>query len=225
MKSAPAKSPWDNSTRKRDSQYPAKREAVLKAAAALFRERGYDGTSLNELAEILNITKPTVYYYVQSKDDLILQIKWAAQDEVLAFMREGIAGPGKASDRLRAILMSYALFMTTDYGVCLALVPPRSMEPDSRGKIYARVEEANQIIYRLLQAGRKDGSLVFADPVVAAHTLFGSLNWMGSWYKADGRIGAREICEMQVDLLLEGVRARSESDTKPIKVAKKPARA
>ena len=78
----PAKNPWGKAPRKRDNQFAEKREAVLRSAAALFRERGYEGASLNDLADILNITKPTIYYYVQSKEQLLLDILKVAQDEV-----------------------------------------------------------------------------------------------------------------------------------------------
>jgi AcrR family transcriptional regulator len=206
MKSARAKSPWGATPRKRETQYPEKRDAVLRAAAKLFRENGYDGVSLNELAEVLKITKPTIYYYVKSKDDLISQIKWTAQDEVLAFTKAAEEREGMAYDKLREIMLKYALFMTTDYGVCLALVPPRSMDPKIRDEIYARVSQANQAIYRVLETGKKDGSLAFDDPVIANHALFGSLNWIGFWFEARGRLSAQQVVEQQVSLLLDGVR-------------------
>ena len=58
---------------RRDTQFPEKREALLNAAAKLFREKGYEGASLNDLADMLHITKPTLYYYVKSKDQLVLR--------------------------------------------------------------------------------------------------------------------------------------------------------
>lgn len=206
MKSARTKSPWGPTPRKRETQFPEKREAVLRTAAKLFRENGYDGVSLNELAEVLKITKPTIYYYVKSKDELISQIKWAAQEEVLEFCAIAENKAGTAYDKLREIMLKYALFMTTDYGVCLALVPPRSMDPKIRDDIYARVAQVNQAIYRVLDAGKRDGSLVFDDPVIAIHALFGSLNWIGNWFDVRGRLPAEQVVEQQVSLLLNGVR-------------------
>ena len=206
MRAARIKSPWGTTPRKRETQYPEKREAVLRTAAKLFRENGYDGVSQNQLAEVLNITKPTLYYYVKSKDDLILQIKRAAQDDVLAFMEAAEAREATGFEKLQEIMRRYALFMTTDFGVCLALVPPRSMEPKSRDEVYARVEQANRTIYRVLAAGKADGSLVFSDPVMATHALFGALNWIGFWYKPAGKLSAAQVTEDIVTTLLNGVR-------------------
>src|SRR5690606_15701820 len=169
MKTAAAKSPWGSSPRKRDTQFLAKREAVLQVAARLFRERGYDGASLNEIAEILSITKPTLYYYVRNKDELILEIKKAAQQQVLDFIEEAMNGPGNGYEKLRSIMVKYARLMTTDFGVCLILVPPRSMEPESRALLYAGAEDMNHRLYRVLAAGNADGSLVVPDPVITYH--------------------------------------------------------
>jgi hypothetical protein len=136
-------------------------------------------------------------------------------------MRAIESGPGRAYDKLREIMLRYASFMTTDYGICLALVPAGSMAPDSRALVYARVKEANQILYRILEAGRKDRSLAIPDTVIAAHALFGSLNWMGSWHKPKGRIAPEKVAEMQVQILLNGIRGPNA----PLSVADTPPRA
>lgn len=202
-----ATSPWGTAPRKRMSKFQLKRDAVLEAAAALFRQRGYEGTSLNDLAELLNITKPAIYYYVESKDRLLLDIKIRVQEEILAFMRKTAAGPGSALDRLRTIMIRYAELMMSDYGTCLSLIANREIGGPGRAEVEARVDEANQLLYRLMDEGKRDGSLVVADRVVACHALFGSLNWMSQWAKPDGRLKPRKLVRLHVDILLTGLAA------------------
>jgi len=202
-------SPWGTTPRKHRSKFQLKRDAVLEAAAALFRQRGYEGASLNELADILNITKPTIYYYVESKDRLLLDIKIQVQDQILAFMKTTVAGTGTALQKLRAIMIRYAEFMMSDYGTCLSLIANREIGEKGRIEVEARIDEANQTLYRLLDQGKREGSMVVPDRVVACHVLFGSLNWMSHWAKSTGRLPPDKLIPMQVDLLLSGIAAPS----------------
>jgi AcrR family transcriptional regulator len=215
------KNPWEPSRRKRDTRFPIKREAVLNAAAALFRERGYEGTSLNDLADILNITKPTVYYYIQSKEQLLLDILNRAQDHILGFLKAAEISPMTGYEKLRTVMIKYALIMISDEGACIARVPTRVMEPDSRANVEARIKEADEIIYRILACGEQDGTLRPADPLVVNHALFGSLNWMAYWTRPQGRLSPEQLAEMQVDLLLDGVRGPVASRPAKAKVLKR----
>ena len=201
-------SPWGGARRKRENQFSEKRDAVFDTAARLFRERGFDDTSLNEIAEILNITKPTVYYYVRSKDDLLYEIKVHAQQQVLEALREAEALDASGLERLRTAMIRYGMIMTTDYGVCLAVVPARHMEEENRRRFFVGVEEANSLIERIVKAGHADGSLAKVDSKLVLRALFGSLNWIGMWFRSSGRLSPRALVEQQVDLLLDGVHPR-----------------
>jgi AcrR family transcriptional regulator len=201
-------SPWPAKPRKREVQFAEKRDAVYRAAARLFRERGFDDTSLGELADILNITKPTVYYYVQSKDELLFNIKGEAQRQVLDFIKEAERSSGSGYEKLRTAMISYAQFMMTDLGVCLSIVPARHMEAENRKVFYEGVKEVNRILTRIIRAGVKDGTLSASDPALVIRTLFGSLNWIGMWYEENGRLSDEQLAKAQVDILLNGIRPR-----------------
>jgi AcrR family transcriptional regulator len=216
MRISTSVSPWGAKPRKHHSKFQLKRDAVMEAAAALFRQRGYEGASLNDLADILNITKPTIYYYVESKDKLLLDIKVRVQEEILAFMKATVAGPGTALDKLRAIMIRYGEFMMSDYGTCLSLIANREINAADRVEVEGRTKEANQILYGLLDHGKREGSMAVPDRVVACHALFGSLNWMSQWAKPDGRLRPEKLIPMHVDILLSGIAAPTpRSATKP----------
>lgn len=201
--------PWGAVPRKRESQFTEKREAVFDTAARLFREQGFDSASLHELAELLNITKPTVYYYVKSKDDLLYQIKCMAQERVVEMFEEAAALAGNGYERLRHAMIAYAAFMTTDYGVCLSIVPARHMERANLDLFYKGVTKTNKMLTQMIETGVADGSLVASDHSLVIRTLFGSLNWTGMWYKPGVGLTPEKLAEKQVDILLNGIRGRS----------------
>ena len=217
--------PWDGAPRKRrDTQFAQKREAVLKVAAKLFREKGYERASLNDLADILQITKPTVYYYVHSKEQLLLDILRAAQHEILTSFRAADASQATGYEKLRRIMIDYALVMISDHGACMASIPFRAFEePAARTEVAERIQEADRLIYRILERGKRDGTLKFGNRAVALHALFGSLNWMAYWAKAEGYLKPQRLAETQVDLLLEGVRTERAA-IKPEALAPDPSR-
>lgn len=203
--SADQASPWGRRRRRIDNQFPEKREALLATAASLFRTRGYSEVSLNDVADILKITKPTLYYYVQSKEQLLYDIITRGQEEILHHMRRVNEGSGTGAEKLRNIMQHYARVIISDYGACMPLMRPHKLESKYRQQIVARNRTANEIIYGILELGVKDGSLVVPEPTIVLHALFGSLNWISRWYKPTGRLDADGFITTYVDVLLHGV--------------------
>lgn len=196
---------WKTPRRRNGSQFDEKREALLDTAAGLFRSHGYSEVSLNDVADILKITKPTLYYYVGSKDELLYEIVTRGQEEILDFIKLVDRGPGTGREKLRSIMLHYGKFMITDYGACMLITRPRSLLPKYRAPIAARVRAADEIIDRVILLGAQDGTLHVPDRMVTLRTLFGSLNWIPRWYDPAGRIKPDEYVKMQVDILLNGV--------------------
>jgi AcrR family transcriptional regulator len=216
------KSPWANSDRKRGNKFSGKREAVLAAAATLMGRNGYSGTSLVELAEILNVTKPTLYHYVGSKEELFSEIVARSQRNTIDFIQAVVDEETTAYEKLRKILLGYIEIVNSDFGTCVIFSNSPELGTKTRLQIRARAREANELIHRVLEQGRKDGTLRVADAGVALHTIFGALNWSPNWFKPNGRLPLREIAEQQVDLLLNGV--RGDAQTQSPKRARRPRR-
>jgi AcrR family transcriptional regulator len=204
---APA-SPWRQSRRgrPRDPDFGAKREAVLAAAAALMARHGYEGMSLAELAGMLNVSKPTLYHYVGSKEALFAELVERSQRATIDFIAAVAAGEGTGLEKLRRILVGYAEIVNSDPGTSLIFSRSASVSPDVGRQIVARSREANAIIRRVLREGEADGTLRIVDPSIVLQTLFGAVNWTPNWFRPGGRLSLRELAELQADILLAGVR-------------------
>lgn len=213
MPTSKTNTPWRDSKRQRTSNFPLKREAVLRTAAAIFRRNGFEETSLSELAAALNVTKPTIYYYVHSKDKLLLEVLKQAQLDVLSMIEAKVAESGSAYARLRAIMIEYALVMSSDYGACLSLISIASLEKKSQAEVRLRNDQANKMLAALILSGRKDKSLTLdsfsaSNVDIVLRVLFGSLNWMPRWFRPNGALSPRKLAERHVDVLLNGIRHR-----------------
>jgi AcrR family transcriptional regulator len=192
--------------RPREPDFPAKRDAVLAAAAALIARRGYQGLSLAELAQVLNVSKPTLYHYVGSKEALFAEIVARSQQATIAFMAGVAQGEGTGLSKLRAILIGYAEIVNSDFGTSLIFSNTAGVGEETRRRIVERSHEADALIRRVLAEGEADGTLRVVDPSIVLHTLFGSLNWTPNWFRPQGRLSLRDVAELQADILLAGVR-------------------
>src|SRR5579859_7812406 len=100
-------SPW-RASRERVREREVKREAVIRAAAHAFNRKGYHNTSLDDIAAALEVTKPTVYYYVTNKEQLLFECFLAGVEQIRAGLREAKSLDAPARERLNAVLRHYA---------------------------------------------------------------------------------------------------------------------
>ncbi len=204
-----APSPWTGgkARRGRGRDFPVKREAVLNAAAALMGRKGYDGMSLAELADTLNITKPTLYHYVGNKEALFVEVVARSQEMMIAFLGEIAGREASGYEKLRAMMLGYAVRVNSDPGTQLLFSNSDAIGPQTRRDIASRARQANGLILAAIAQGQDDGTLAIAHPTLALNALFGSLNWSTHWFRPDGPLDLEGVAALQVDLLLDGVRA------------------
>ncbi|WP_176887677.1 TetR/AcrR family transcriptional regulator [Acidovorax sp. JMULE5] len=202
-----AASPWAPVSH-RERQREAKRNAVLQAAAQLFNERGFHATSLDDIAARLNVTKPTLYYYVKNKDEILLQ----CVSKGLQMMLEGIAASraagGKAIDQLMTCMQVYARIVTMDFGMCLIRVGDEQVPPESRKELRRLKSAIDQEFRRLVAEGVAEGSIQPCDPKITAFVIAGALSWIGRWYQPGGEYTAEQVAQQCIATLCDGVLRR-----------------
>ena len=207
-----AASPWAPVSH-RERQREAKRNAVLQAAAQLFNERGFHATSLDDIAARLNVTKPTLYYYVKNKDEILLQ----CVSKGLTMMLEGIdasrAAGGKAIDQLMTCMQVYARIVTMDFGMCLIRVGDEQVPPESRKELRRLKSAIDQEFRRLVAEGVAEGSIQPCDPKITAFVIAGALSWIGRWYQPVGEYTAEQVAQQCIATLCDGVLRRPADST------------
>ena len=206
--SVPGGSPWA-ARRRRPRDHAVKREAVIRAAARAFNGRGYHHTSLDDIAADLGVTKPTVYYYVANKEQLLYECFLAGLGPIREALVEAERRAGTARDRLNAVVRGYAAAIASEYGWCMVRAHDQDLGPEMRRQINALKSEIDQGIRRLLRAGMDDGSIRACDPKIAAFAMAGALNWIAHWYRADQALSAAEVADAFVEFFEHGLQPRS----------------
>jgi len=204
----PPPSPW-GAARGRDEQRRVKREAVLRTAAQLFNEKGYLASTLDEVAERLNVSKPTLYYYVDSKDAILFECVRTGLDMLQEAIKGVDAQGGRAIDKLTAAMRQYAEIVTMDFGMCVIRVGEDPLPPEARRKLRGMKAGLDHEFRELIRQSIAEGSIAACDPKVAAFTLAGALSWIGRWYRPDGGLSPRDIADQTIELLFTGLKGRT----------------
>jgi AcrR family transcriptional regulator len=201
-------SPWPvrkNTQRNRD----VKREAVIRAAAQAFNACGYHNTSIDEIAAALNVTKPTIYYYVANKEQLLLECILTGLERVLEPFRRPREDGVTARVQLNRMMRHYAEAIASEYGWCMVRAEDLGLAPASLWRIKGLKSEIDQGIRRLLEEGVRDGSIQTEDLKMTSFALAGALNWIAHWYRENQSMTPADIAEAFIRIFNLGLVPRA----------------
>ena len=186
--------------------YDGQREMILAHAAQLFAQRGYAGTSMNEVAAACGVSKATLYHYVRDKHDLAVRI---AEEHVLrleAVVAEVLRDHTKPEDRLRELIKRFVAEYTLAQNAQRVLTEDvRFLRDEDQARILDVERRVVAAFSRTISEVRGEGE----DSHVAkpmAMLLFGMINWMFTWLKPGRELDDEAIGSMVADLFFGGVR-------------------
>jgi len=185
-----------------------KRDAVIMTAARAFRERGYHNTSLDDIASELNVTKPTVYHYVENKEQLLFECFRAGLKLIMDGIQEQRESTLTGRERLAAVITRYAEAITSDFGWCMVQAENQDLSPTMSRKVKTLKSEIDQGLRTLIRAGVDDGSIRPCDEKMTAFALAGALNWIAHWYRSDDQLAAAGIAHRFIELFELGLQPR-----------------
>lgn len=205
---APARSsPW-KPPGERARQREVKRDAVILAAAHAFKERGYHNTTLDDIAAFLNVTKPTIYYYLTNKEQILFECFRAGLDQIKAVFTELKRSDSSGREKIITLMRRYAEVIASEFGWCMVTVEEQDLSPAMSKRIKALKSEIDQGMRKLIEEGIQDGSIRQCDPKMTAFALAGALNWVGHWYRRNDSLTPAQIADRFIDVFDNGLRPR-----------------
>lgn len=182
-----------------------KREVVLETAVTLFNERGFRTTSLDDVARRLGVTKPTIYQYVASKDEILFDCVIRGLEMIRTAAETATQGHHTGRDKLEAAMHAYAIAMTKDFCRCVTRTADSELSEDSRKEFRRLKRNIDEMMRGMVRAGIADGSLRGGDLRMITFTLTGTLNWIGRWYEPTGELSPEFIASNVVRTLMTGL--------------------
>ena len=165
-------SPWRG--RQGADARDSKRDAVILAAARAFNNHGYHNTSLDDIADGLGVTKPTLYYYVKNKEQLLFECFRTGLEPIRAAFNDIGQSRQPARARLTVVLLRYAEAIASEFGWCMVRAEDLNLSPELQAHVKALKSEIDQGIRRLIREGIADRSIAPCDPKMTAFALAGS---------------------------------------------------
>jgi len=203
-----ARRPWKG-FRVRQRDVDAKRVAILETAAHLFLERGFSRTSMRELAAMLKITKPALYYYFQNKEQILVECYRAGIASIEGLLEEAVLDDGDGLKKVETYLQVYATAIVShDFGRCVAMLDDAELSATTRREVRMLKRRIDASVRRFIEEGIADGSIADCNPKLAAFAAAGAINWIGTWYRPTGDLSGEEIATGFSRLLTRGL-ARS----------------
>ena len=184
------------------------RESLLAVAVRLFNERGYDGTSMEDLSRKLGITKSAIYHHVPSKEELLRLAVGRALDALFAEADQLDEVDGRAIDRLEHLVRGSVVLLANELPFITLLLRVRGNTKVEREAL-ARRREFDHLVAGLVAKAAAEGDLRSdIDPAVAARLLFGMVNSLIEWYRPGGTAAADDLAATVVAVAFDGLRVR-----------------
>ncbi|HEX4226823.1 MAG TPA: TetR/AcrR family transcriptional regulator [Pseudonocardiaceae bacterium] len=185
-------------------------ETLLNVAVRLFNERGYDGTSMEDLSRKLGITKSAIYYHVPSKEELLRLAVDRALDGLFAVADEVQAGEGRAMAQLENLVRGSVRLLVRELPFVTLLLRVRGNTKVERAALTRR-RDFDRLVTDLVTRARDEGDLrADIDPATTSRLLFGMVNSLIEWYRPRGA-GDVDIAETIVAVAFDGLRVRSDT--------------
>ncbi len=200
-------SPW-KSVSDRARERELKREAVVLAAAHVFRKQGYHHTSIDDIAARLKVSKPTIYHYLNNKEEILFECFRSGLDLVKSSLDRAQASQGDALERLAEVIRGYVQAITSEFGWCMVRAEDQDLSPVMSRRINALKAEIDRGIRTLITAGIKEGSIRACDAKMTAFALAGALNWISHWHRADAELTPDQIADRFIETFVRGLAAR-----------------
>ncbi|HAD08733.1 MAG TPA: TetR family transcriptional regulator [Porticoccaceae bacterium] len=199
------RSRWGKAIQSKAVQHELKRLAILKTAARLFNQNGFRQTSLNDLAEELQVTKPTLYYYIDNKEDILFQCLLTAITRLLEQIEE-IQRTGESGlDKVSRFIHVFTNVFDDEFGRCLSQPGPEPLSEKYLSQIEPFYIQLDATMRQMIEDGITDGSIRACDSKIAAFTIFGAINWMTRWYQIGGGMTTREVGNEMANMFTKGL--------------------
>ena len=183
------------------------RQEILRAAARLFQQQGYDATSMNDVAAALKLSKGGLYHHFQSKDEILFHIMSHAMEITEERVVKVARRIEDVEERLRTLIRLHiqVVLGPEDREITVMLHENHPLPPALRRKINGRKKDYLVFVENLIaEVQRKRNSQSPVTPRAAAFALAGMINWIYQWYKPGGPLTGDALVQQYTEIFFQG---------------------
>ena len=178
---------------------------ILRGAAAAFRDRGYAGSSVRDIARRLGMAPGNLYYYFRNKQEILYFCQDHSLDVLLRQARRIRRMPIAAEEKVRELVRSQVLCMLDELHGAAGHIEFHAIPPVRLRRIIAKRDAYERIVRGVVGDGVRSRRFAPCDPKLVTLAILGAVNWTARWYRAGGGLGAEAIAGAFSDYLVRGL--------------------
>ena len=180
-------------------------DELQRAAAEVFAKKGYKSTSLQELADEIGILKGSLYYYIETKEDLLYELVRVILDGGIGNLQRIASEEGDAITRLKKVIEAHVQYLISNLAATTVFLHDIKHLSKARRDMLA-VDEYEMIIQRLIEDGQSEGTIRSdINPKLIKMAVLGVVNWTYRWYRADIGLTPEHIGQQFANLIVDGL--------------------
>lgn len=187
-----------------ETRFELQKGRMLKAAAQCFNQKGYSGTSLRDVADVLGLTDAALYYYVRNKEELV----YLCYIRAAKLGREALDKAQSEGDKGMDVVLRYIRYhvemVVGDQGPIAIMSEIPSLQPEHRDEVLELSRQHSASFEAILEAGIADGSIAPCNVRLMGNAIIGSLNWIPKWFHGDAKL-AKSLIDEFPEILARGL--------------------
>lgn len=189
---------------------PAPRATILAAAAKLFAAHGFEGASLNDVAQAVGVTKAAVYHYFPTKKDIFDEMMVDLLERQYAAVGAEVSISESPPEKLKAFMRAHAEFLETNHAAFVVMLHgfggiEKNHWTEQQLALRDRYEK---LLRTLLTDGKASGAFAIDDVATAARAVLSLMNWMVRWFRPEGKTRAADFALQYYALIVSGLQPR-----------------
>ena len=185
------------------------RVQILKSAAKSFRRLGYHGATVEQIAAALEMKKGNLYYYFDSKEDILFACHQYSLDRLLELLEQVRASGVSPDQKLRRLLSAFVQTILDELHGTALFLDLEALSPAHLQVVIGRRDQFDRGVRAVIEEGIAQGLFAPADPKLLAFAMFGAVNWIPRWFDPTGAASSQEIADRFADFFLSGLHARA----------------
>jgi AcrR family transcriptional regulator len=197
----------DKRQKKQNGNGDFPRHRVFEIAAEVFHRKGYDATSMSDVASAAGLTKAGLYHHIASKESLLYTVLDYGLDLTQGYVLEPLENISDPLERLKTMIDLHLRLVLQERNLEVTglLHECKTLSPSDRAKINRRKKQYVRIATEIIAEVMKKYNVKGVNPKLAAYALLGMLNWTYQWYKTSGSNTREEIVETFQHIFLQGI--------------------
>lgn len=189
------------------------REEMLRVAAELFHAKGFERSTMDDVARQLGLLKGSLYYYFDSKQEILDEILLIPRQRFLRLLQRIASARISPAEKLRRAIAAFVTSFDIAYPAMSVAVYERFDRSAKQGeRVRALRREVQELFEYIVQEGVDSGLFRTKDVKMATFAIAGMCNWLSTWYEKGGRLSSEQIADVFADLVLGGLLTRPDPE-------------